>query len=232
MESTLVEITSVSKRYAERAILDQVDLTLAAGERIAIVGPSGSGKSTLLNVMGLLDEPDEGSVRFDGQEVASLSESAKAKLRSTAIGFIFQLHHLMPQLSVLENVTLPAYALPAKPNWKEVEARGTELLEKVGLKDHQDKLPGQLSGGERQRAAVVRALINRPKLILADEPTGALDRGNADTLTKLLIDLNELESASLVVVTHDLAIAKAVGPVSQIDNGKLTPLQILADSAT
>ena len=224
MESTLVEITSVSKRYAERTILDEVNLTLAAGERLAIVGPSGSGKSTLLNLMGLLDEPDSGSVRFDGKDVSSLSETARATLRSSAIGFVFQLHHLMPQLSVMENVTLPAFALPDKPNWAEVEARGKALLEKVGLKDHQDKLPGQLSGGERQRAAVVRALINRPQVILADEPTGALDRANADTLTQVLIDLNESEHASLVVVTHDLAIAKAVGPVSQIDNGKLTQL--------
>ncbi len=224
MESTLVDITSISKRYAERIILDHVDLKLAVGERMAIVGPSGSGKSTLLNVMGLLDDPDEGVFKFDGREVARLSENAKARLRCSEIGFIFQLHHLMPQLSVLENVTLPAHALASKPNWSEVEARGAELLDRVGLKDHLNKLPGQLSGGERQRAAVVRALINRPKLILADEPTGALDRSNADKLTKLLIELNESEKASLVVVTHDLAIAKAVGPVSQIDNGKLTVL--------
>ena len=144
-----MDITSVSKRYAERTILDQVDLKLAVGERLAIVGPSGSGKSTLLNVMGLLDEPDEGSFTFDGREVASLSEPAKAKLRCSEIGFIFQLHHLMPQLSVLENVILPAHALATKPSWSDVEARGTELLERVGLADHRDKLPGQLSGGDR-----------------------------------------------------------------------------------
>ena len=221
MESTLVNITAVSKHYAERTILDQVNFKLDAGERMAIVGPSGSGKSTLLNVLGLLDEQDEGTYQFDGQNIASMSEQGKAKLRGSSIGFIFQLHHLLPQLSVLENVTLPAHALATKPDWSEVKARGEELLQRVGLKEHRSKLPGQLSGGERQRAAVVRALINRPKLILADEPTGALDRTNADALTQLLMELNETDKASLVVVTHDLEIAKTVGPVSQIDNGRL-----------
>ena len=216
-----MELKSVSKRYGDRVILDNVNASIAVGERLAIVGPSGSGKSTLLNIIGLLDDPGAGSYEFDGSQVGGMGEAEKAGLRSQSIGFIFQLHHLLPQLSVLENVTLPAHALAAKPNWKEVEGRARELLEKVGLQDQEDKLPAQLSGGERQRVAVVRALINRPKLLLADEPTGALDRANADGLTKLLLDLNASENTALVVVTHDEAIARAIGSVAQIADGKL-----------
>ncbi len=224
MDSTLVELKTVSKRYGERVILDGVDLTLAPGEKLAIVGPSGSGKSTLLNLMGLLDDPDEGSFRFAGTDAGGLQENEKAGLRSQSIGFVFQMHHLLPQLSVLENVTLPAHALAAKPDWSEVESRGRALLAKVGLEDQADKLPGQLSGGERQRVAVVRALINRPQLLLADEPTGALDRANAESLTKLLLELNASEETALVVVTHDEAIARAVGPVVRITDGQLERL--------
>lgn len=221
MDSKLVQLKSVSKRFGDRVILEQIDAEIVAGDRLAIVGPSGSGKSTLLNLMGLLDEPDSGSYAFDGKNVANLSENERAGLRSRAIGFIFQLHHLLPQLSVLENVTLPAHALATRPDWSAVEERGRALLEKVGLGGQESKLPGQLSGGERQRVAVVRALINRPKLLLADEPTGALDRANADSLTELLLRLNEDESTALVVVTHDLAIARTIGSVMQITDGKL-----------
>jgi ABC-type lipoprotein export system ATPase subunit len=221
MESPLVELESVSKRYGERSILDGLDLKIGEADRLAIVGPSGSGKSTLLNLIGLLDEPDDGGYRFDGASVDTLSEGERAGLRSRSIGFIFQLHHLLPQLSVLENVVLPAHALSKKPDWDQVESRGRELLKKVGLEGQEAKLPGQLSGGERQRVAVVRALINRPKLLLADEPTGALDRENASSLTALLLSLNESERTALVVVTHDVAIAQSIGPVVQIADGKL-----------
>ncbi len=224
MDKQLVELNSVSKRYGDRVILDGVDLTLNPGDRLAIVGPSGSGKSTLLNVIGLLDQPDAGTYTIDGTPTEGMSENAKAALRSKAIGFIFQLHHLLPQLSVLENVTFPAHALAVKPNWSDIEARGRDLLDKVGLKDQESKFPAQLSGGERQRVAVVRALINQPKLLLADEPTGALDRANADSLTDLLLELNESEGIALVVVTHDESIAKAVGSVVEIQNGKLERL--------
>lgn len=221
MDKQLVALNSVSKRYGDRVILDSVNLSLDAGERLAIVGPSGSGKSTLLNIIGLLDQPDDGTYAMKGSPTAGMSENAKAALRSKEIGFIFQLHHLLPQLSVLENVTFPAHALTKQPNWDEVNARGRDLLDKVGLKDQEAKFPAQLSGGERQRVAVVRALINQPKLLLADEPTGALDRTNADSLTNLLLDLNKSEGIALVVVTHDSTIAQAIGAVAQIDNGSL-----------
>ncbi len=222
MESALVDLQSVVKSYGDRVILDHVDFRLERGDRLAIVGPSGSGKSTLLNMVGLLDEPDEGSYRFDGQDVKTLSEPERAALRSRAIGFIFQLHHLLPQLSALENVTLPALALAKKPDPKAVEERARDLLGKVGLQGQEEKQPSQLSGGERQRVAVVRALINQPKVLLADEPTGALDRANADGLTKLLLDLNEAEQVALVVVTHDETVAQVIGRVVRIDDGKLT----------
>lgn len=221
MDSTLVDLKSVNKRYGERVILDSVDLTLSEGDRLAILGPSGSGKSTLLNVIGLLDEPDAGSYAFDGKSVSDLEETERAALRSRSIGFVFQMHHLLPQLSALENVTLPAHALKPKPAWDEVEARALELLDKVGLRDQASKLPGQLSGGERQRVAVVRSLINRPRLLLADEPTGALDRANADALTDLLLALNKEEKTALVMVTHDESIARTVGVTAKITDGQL-----------
>ena len=224
MDKQLVELSSVSKRYGDRVILDGVDFTMDAGDRLAIVGPSGSGKSTLLNILGLLDQADDGKYAIDGTPTEGMSENAKAALRSKEIGFIFQLHHLLPQLSVLENVTFPAHALAEKPSWNDIDARGRDLLEKVGLKGQESKFPSQLSGGERQRVAVVRALINQPKLLLADEPTGALDRANADSLTDLLLGLNESEGIALVVVTHDSSIAKAVGSVVEIQNGSLERL--------
>ena len=217
-----MELNAVSKRYGDRVILDGVNLTLEEGEKLAIIGPSGSGKSTLLNIIGLLDEPDDGTYSIDGTATARMCENAKAALRGATIGFIFQLHHLLPQLSVLENVTFPAHALSKKPNWNEVNTRGRDLLAKVGLQDHSEKFPAQLSGGERQRVAVVRALINQPKLLLADEPTGALDRANADSLTELLLELNRSENIALVVVTHDAQIAQSVGAVAEIRDGHLT----------
>lgn len=217
----LVELNSLNKAFGERKLFNDVDFQIAEGERLSIVGPSGSGKSTFLNILGLLDDPDSGDYAFQGRQVAGLTEVDKASIRSRDIGFVFQLHHLLPQLSVFENATLPAYALNPKPDWEEVEKRAHSLLEKVGLQAHANKLPGQLSGGERQRVAVVRALINRPKLLLADEPTGALDRTNAKTLSDLLIQMNESEHFSLVVVTHDESLARKVGPVWNIDKGKV-----------
>ena len=219
MESTLVNITAVSKHYAERTILDQVNFKLDAGERMAIVGPSGSGKSTLLNVLGLLDKQDEGTYQFDGQNIASMSEQGKAKLRGSSIGFIFQLHHLLPQLSVLENVTLPAHALATKPDWNEVKARGEELLQRVGLKEHRSKLPGQLSGGERQRVAIARALANQPSCILMDEPTGNLDPETADEVFSHLRSIVHGTGAAALIVTHNERLAKTMDRRLTIEDG-------------
>ncbi|HEY1081292.1 MAG TPA: ABC transporter ATP-binding protein, partial [Prosthecobacter sp.] len=186
---SLITLAHISKAYQEPGsgnrvqVLRDISLEIAAGESVAIVGPSGCGKSTLLNILGTLDKPDEGSYTFDGSPVAGRSPAELAALRSEKVGFIFQLHHLMPQCTVLENVLLPTLALKTKPDAAAVQARARDLLKAVGLQDRLDWKPAQLSGGERQRVAVVRALINQPKVILADEPTGALDEKNADSLT-------------------------------------------------
>ena len=223
----MIELESVTKSFPDaagavaRVVIDCVSLTVADGERLAIVGSSGCGKSTLLNLMGTLDRPDSGEVRIGGRVVSGMGEAELAALRSETIGFIFQLHHLLPQATVLENVMLPSLAVKGGPPQQEVRARAEQLLERVGLHGQRDQKPHQLSGGERQRAAVVRALINKPGVILADEPTGALDQARAGELADLLVDLNEKEGVALVMVTHDPALAQRMGRVLRIVEGKL-----------
>ena len=227
MSDSILQLSKVSKWYgsaAERKILDGLDLSVSAGERFAIVGPSGCGKSTLLNILGTLDEPSEGDVVVGGISTKGLSEEAIAKVRSEKIGFIFQMHHLLPQCTALENVLVPTLALQEKPDAEEVALRAKELMERVGLGDKLNSQPGQLSGGERQRVAVVRSLINRPALLLADEPTGALDEDNAERLIELLVELNDSEDLALIVVTHDRDIARAVGEVRTLKSGKIEVL--------
>lgn len=216
----------MSKQYpsAEGAaplyILKEVTLDIAQGEAVAIIGPSGSGKSTLLNVLGTLDKPSAGKVTFGGRDVTQLDELALAALRNSEIGFIFQSHHLLPQCTVLENVLVPTLAADGKRGPETVE-RAKRLLERVGLAQRLSHQPGQLSGGERQRVAVVRALINQPKLVLADEPTGALDRVSADNLAQLLVELNKEEGVTLIVVTHALDLAKKMNRILELQDGKL-----------
>ena len=221
----LIQLTNVSKSYtdpgsgAQVPVLRVVNLSIEAGESVAIVGPSGCGKSTLLNILGTLDLPDAGELLFDGESLGSLKPAGLAAVRSQKIGFIFQLHHLMPQCSVLENVLLPTLALKSPP--KDAVQRAEALLEQVGLKDRMDWKPAQLSGGERQRVAFVRALINQPRLILADEPTGALDETNAAALTDLLLTLQKSSGVTLVMVTHHRAQADRMGRVLTIHEGVL-----------
>lgn len=223
MSAPILELKNVSKWYGsdpDRRILDHLDLSVGAGERFAIVGPSGCGKSTLLNVLGTLDEPSEGAVTVDGIATAGLSDVEIARVRAEKIGFIFQMHHLLPQCTALENVLVPTLAAGGSDAGAAAE-RARELLGRVGLADKTESRPGQLSGGERQRVAVVRALINRPKLLLADEPTGALDEENAHRLVELLAGLNESEGLALIVVTHDRDVAGSVGQIRTLRNGKL-----------
>lgn len=221
----LIQLTNVSKSYtdpgsgAQVPVLRGINLSIEAGESVAVVGPSGCGKSTLLNILGTLDLPDSGDITFDGQALASLTAQQLAAVRSQKIGFIFQLHHLMPQCSVLENVLLPTLALKSPP--ADALQRAESLLEQVGLKDRMDWKPAQLSGGERQRVAFVRALINQPRLILADEPTGALDETSADTLTDLLLQLQKSSGVTLIMVTHHRAQADRMGRVLTIHEGAL-----------
>jgi len=227
MPSPLLKLADVSKRYesptgAEAvSVLREVRLEIAGGESVAIVGPSGSGKSTLLNIIGTLDRPSSGEVWLEGRDLSRLDEVQLARVRNREIGFVFQAHHLLPQCTVLENVLVPTLANkdPALRNGAAERAR--RWLEKVGLGERRGHRPGQLSGGERQRVAVVRALINEPKLLLADEPTGALDRASAQNLADLLVQLNKEEGVTLLVVTHALELANRMGRVLELKDGRL-----------
>jgi lipoprotein-releasing system ATP-binding protein len=220
-----MELRDVSKSYPGTVpipVLRAASLRVERGETVALVGPSGSGKSTLLNLLGTLDSPDSGSVFLCGQDVTRLDAQGLARVRNRDLGFIFQSHHLLPQCSVLENVLLPTLAnLGHSPAQSEERAR--RLLDRVGLGHRLAHLPGQLSGGERQRAAVVRALIQSPQVVLADEPTGALDRANAESLGRLLVDLNREEGMALVVVTHSLELAHQMSRIVELKDGALLP---------
>ena len=222
----LLEIQHLTKCYRAPDggdsvdVLRDLDLQIDAGESAAITGPSGCGKSTLLNIIGALDRADAGSVRVADRDIAGLDEKALAAFRNETVGFIFQLHHLLPQCTILENVLVPTLALP-RGERGESRARAEKLLGAVGLAHRLDHRPGQLSGGERQRAAVARALINQPKLLLADEPTGALDRTNAARLADLLVELNRAEGVALIMVTHAPDLAQRMGRVLELVDGKL-----------
>jgi ABC-type lipoprotein export system ATPase subunit len=223
----ILELTNIAKCYdfpgeAESSyVLKDVTLRVMAGESVAIVGPSGSGKSTLLNIIGTLDYPTAGSVLLEGKDLFQFNDKELAKIRNREIGFVFQLHHLLPQCTVLENVLVPTLVNRNRSYRKDTETRARQLLERVGLGSRLSHRPGQLSGGERQRVAVVRALINNPKLLLADEPTGSLDYAAADNLAQLLIELNQEEGVTMIVVTHSLELAARMGRVLELRDGVL-----------
>jgi predicted ABC-type transport system involved in lysophospholipase L1 biosynthesis ATPase subunit len=225
----LVALDDVTKRYASpagedgTAVLRDITLAVADGEALAVVGPSGSGKSTLLNIIGTLDRPTSGRVRLGGDEVSAMDEEALAEVRTRRVGFVFQLHHLLPQCTALENVLVPALAQEASVP-EETAAHGRALLERVGLADRMDYRPGHLSGGERQRVAVARALVNRPALLLADEPTGSLDREASDQLADLLVELNREEGVTLIVVTHAVHLAERMARRLELRDGTLTAM--------
>lgn len=222
MAEKLVELVEVGKRYGDGPpVLTAVSLEIRMGETLAIVGPSGSGKSTLLNLLGALDRPTNGEVRFGGERVSVADDLSLARFRNRQVGFVFQLHHLLPQLTALENVLLPVLAGPEGAVDDEALARGRRLLERVGLGGKLDSRPGALSGGERQRVAVVRALVNQPRLLLADEPTGSLDAATASSLVDLLVALNREERVALVMVTHALPLARRMGRVLELQQGIL-----------
>ncbi len=222
-----LNLENVSKSYdsvaggAAVSVLQDVDLKVEKGESVAIVGPSGSGKSTLLNIIGTLDKPSLGKVWLDGQDLAGLNERQLAEVRNRKIGFIFQAHHLLPQCTVLENVLIPTLPVKAAEERRSAAERAQRLLARVGLGARTDHRPGQISGGERQRVAVVRALVSGPELLLADEPTGALDRKAAGELTGLLLELNREEKVTLLLVTHAPDLASQMGRVCQIEDGRL-----------
>ncbi|NVO09653.1 MAG: ABC transporter ATP-binding protein [Bacteroidales bacterium] len=222
----IIELSKVGKSYINpgtnihRDVLADINFQVNSGDSIAIIGPSGSGKSTLLNIIGTLDTPSSGIVKFKGDDVVSFDEKRLAQVRNRNIGFVFQSHHLLPQLSLIENVLVPI--IPnGKVNGKAISARAMELLDSVGLADRIHQRPGQLSGGECQRAALVRALINQPELILADEPTGSLDQDSAGQLGDLLLDINKKHNVAIVVVTHSLTLAEKMKSIYRLSHGKL-----------
>jgi ABC-type lipoprotein export system ATPase subunit len=230
----LLKLNNVSKHYGTPggsvplAVLKDITLEVPAGNSVAIVGPSGSGKSTLLQIIGTLDRPSSGQVMLDDQDVSQMDELELAAVRNRKLGFVFQMHYLLPQCTVFENVLVPTLAKTKAPQTvgniaepkESNEARAERLLKRVGLGDRVNHRPGELSGGERQRAAVVRALINRPRLLLADEPTGSLDHAAAQALAQLLLELNQEEGVTLIVVTHARDLAQRMGRVLELEDGK------------
>jgi lipoprotein-releasing system ATP-binding protein len=232
----LLKLANVTKRYespekeGSLAVLRDISLEVSGGESLAIVGPSGSGKSTLLHIIGTLDRATSGQVSIGGRDISQLNEEELAVLRNQQIGFVFQAHYLLPQCTVMENVLVPTLAQPAATTGPDnrtdkgsesPESRANRLLARVGLAERAAHRPGELSGGERQRVAVVRALINRPRLLLADEPTGALDHASAQHLGQLLIELNQEEDVTLILVTHALELARRMEKVWRLSDGRL-----------
>jgi lipoprotein-releasing system ATP-binding protein len=219
----LLELRNITKTFEPGAppVLDGLDLELHPGDALAVVGPSGSGKSTLLNIISALEPPTAGEVRLAGRDLAGCNDKQLAAVRNREIGFVFQQHHLLPQCTVWENVLIPTLPRPSAER-QEAQGRAGRLLSRVGLGEKLHAPPGELSGGQRQRVAVVRAMINEPKLLLADEPTGSLDRHTAEGIIDLLVDLNRQHGAALIVVTHSADLAGRMQRTLELRDGTFT----------
>lgn len=209
----------IKKKYGELEVLKGIDLEIQSGEIIAIVGPSGAGKTTLLQILGTLDKADSGQIFLDNTELSGLNDKSLVRLRNEELGFVFQFHNLMAELTALENVSLPGWI--GKRNEEAVKAKAAKLLETLGLGERKDHLPSELSGGEQQRVAVARALVNDPKIIFADEPTGNLDTKNADELHQLFFDIREQFNCSFVIVTHNKDVAAQADRTITLKDGLL-----------
>lgn len=222
-DSPIIQCRGLSKSfnetYANVTVLNDITFNVAKGERIAIVGASGSGKSTLLHLLGGLDAPTEGEVIIDGENLASLSESQKSQFRNKNLGFVYQFHHLLPEFTALENVAMPL--LIGGASVSEAQKSASDILIHVGLESRMTHKPGELSGGERQRAAIARAIVTKPKCVLADEPTGNLDGKTADHVYSMMLELNQNLNTSFVVVTHDESLAAKMDRILRLEAGNL-----------
>jgi lipoprotein-releasing system ATP-binding protein len=235
-EAPLLAAVNLHKTYRKHAIqvpvLGGVDLEVGTGEFLSVVGASGSGKSTLLHLLGTLDKPDQGSIHLDGQRIDNLPAEGRDRLRNETFGFIFQFYHLLPELTTLENVLMPQMIGHSVWGWfrerRELRRRATELLDRVGLGHRLRHRPRELSGGEMQRAAIARALINQPRVLLADEPTGNLDADTGDGIVRLLRDLNRQEGLTIIMVTHNLELVAETDRVVKLAHGKIEGAQPLA----
>jgi lipoprotein-releasing system ATP-binding protein len=222
--SSIVRCEKLCKTYKglDIAVLNGIDLNVRTGEQIAIVGASGSGKSTLLHLLGGLDTPSDGIVELLGNNLNQLSETRKGQIRNDALGFVYQFHHLLPEFTAVENVAMPL--LIGRMSRQKALVQASNMLEKVGLSHRLEHMPGELSGGERQRAALARALVTEPDCILADEPTGNLDRVTANQVFELLLEINAALKTSLIVVTHDMTLANKMHRRYQLEDGHLVPM--------
>jgi len=222
-EQAVIRCDSVTKTFREGKlnvpVLRGIDFTIAPGEQVAIIGASGSGKSTLLHILGGLAAPTTGKVIVSGQDINALGQAEQGVLRNQALGFVYQFHHLLPEFTALENVAMPLLIRRMAP--ADALARARDILEQTGLSTRLDHKPGELSGGERQRAAIARAMVTRPRCIMADEPTGNLDSNTAQSIHELMMELNREFDTSLVVVTHDMGLAEKIGRIVRIEDGVL-----------
>jgi ABC-type lipoprotein export system ATPase subunit len=221
----VLRLVNISKSFQQRGtLLNNLDLDVSDNESIAIMGPSGSGKTTLLNIIGLLDKPDSGEIVFRDKSVLNLNPEDSAAYRNRNIGFVFQDHHLLPYLTVYENIIMPAFAFPHTSNELEaIEKHVSEMMKRIGLTSLSLKYPSQISGGEAQRTAIVRALVNNPSLLLADEPTGALDNNNGALLADLLLELNKSMGIALIIATHSQTLATKMSRQMKLEDGHLIP---------